>query len=1158
MYLFLVASLAGGCTSIPAEPYPDYPEEPYLVEFGIVNVEPTKVARVFKLRAFLSNEIPAGAEYEFSVVLPGLLFHFRPPPGTKLTGRQKLEFRFDVGTDLPPGSYTFELRGVIRTDPVRYLRPKPFELVIDDLPPLPPLSIKFLIPPQVRPTGTPRQFELTARLGLRELKFSQLEFELRDLSDGLFVSRDGDPEHRPGDRLRILFSYAPSTPPGTHSLKLRIRDRLGRGAPIESDRLDISVPLEPPRILTTPTASSTDDPRRFELRAVLQSGSIDLSAFTFELVGKYAQLGFGIDGEPTIVDTQTLRLFITASNKLEADEYSLQLGVVGIADKQRVGLSKHFRLNITAPETPRFVSTPRATMPESYGEFDVRAVLSMRGLDLADFEVEVRTTVGDVEVPLVGEPTVVDGQTLSLLLDAELVLSAGTHELWIRMSWEGAGLGTTSSAPFKITIPPIPDRLPFSFNELPVAVAKGSTRNFQLTAKLSGSDFSAEDLSIEVHLGNFKYSITPDSKLEIVDQQSLRFEFSVPELIPPGSHVARLSMGRAGQDEVLEVSRGFVVTVEPPVPAPLLEILSAHVLPTNDAREFELIFLLSGAGSDAGEIEVDVSLANDPTPLATSAIEIDGQTLSVRFGIPERIVDGDHDAVLRVTHGSIESSKSVSFSIRAEPPEPRNWLLPLILAGCAVLVAALVGFGLRRRRRPPPQRKPAHLPPGFDTKKLTPEQRERVMEGVKAQDVVDREKNLTKRFRVDRIGLNEIGFFDDLNWAVRPNINILLGRNGFGKTLFLRHLAALLRKDSAHSGELFGNAQPATGVSSIQFSSDTESDSKEIIRTASHFKCSPGPVPILGIPDVRFLNKSASALNPASDEFNDLARHGAHHFLEQLPYSGVVSELFYRLGLDSTSGSRPELFDFLEDSVRRLTEDEFKFDKPERFGGSGFKLPVRMKGIAGTVPLQAASQGTLSILAMFGLIHGFLKELGRDVGVPIAKRQAIVLIDEVDAHLHPVWQQKIVTALRESFPNVQFFLTSHSPLVVAGCLKDEVAVLRAGTGDTFRLVPLANDFVGWPPERILEEIFEVEEFDDHYAYFTSPLEDPDELEQRIDELCKSAGNEEAIDELQRRVHHIRAAAEREQERIYDDEREREIDRLRRELRRIRGEQGNGP
>ena len=54
----------------------------------------------------------------------------------------------------------------------------------------------------------------------------------------------------------------------------------------------------------------------------------------------------------------------------------------------------------------------------------------------------------------------------------------------------------------------------------------------------------------------------------------------------------------------------------------------------------------------------------------------------------------------------------------------------------------------------------------------------------------------------------------------------------------------------------------------------------------------------------------------------------------------------------------------------------------------------------------------------------------------------IVLIDEIDIHLHPTWQRDIVLALNKTFPNIQFFITSHSPFIVSAAHKSQLHVLQ--------------------------------------------------------------------------------------------------------------------
>lgn len=57
----------------------------------------------------------------------------------------------------------------------------------------------------------------------------------------------------------------------------------------------------------------------------------------------------------------------------------------------------------------------------------------------------------------------------------------------------------------------------------------------------------------------------------------------------------------------------------------------------------------------------------------------------------------------------------------------------------------------------------------------------------------------------------------------------------------------------------------------------------------------------------------------------------------------------------------------------------------------------------------------------------------------------IVLIDEIEQHLHPRWQRNIIRLLKESFPNIQFIATTHSPLVASNC--ERIPVHRLAKGE---------------------------------------------------------------------------------------------------------------
>ena len=62
--------------------------------------------------------------------------------------------------------------------------------------------------------------------------------------------------------------------------------------------------------------------------------------------------------------------------------------------------------------------------------------------------------------------------------------------------------------------------------------------------------------------------------------------------------------------------------------------------------------------------------------------------------------------------------------------------------------------------------------------------------------------------------------------------------------------------------------------------------------------------------------------------------------------------------------------------------------------------------------------------------------------VDLDEMEGLVLIDELDLHLHPLWQVGLVRALKATFPRVQFIVTTHSPMLLPGLERDEIIHLK--------------------------------------------------------------------------------------------------------------------
>ena len=95
------------------------------------------------------------------------------------------------------------------------------------------------------------------------------------------------------------------------------------------------------------------------------------------------------------------------------------------------------------------------------------------------------------------------------------------------------------------------------------------------------------------------------------------------------------------------------------------------------------------------------------------------------------------------------------------------------------------------------------------------------------------------------------------------------------------------------------------------------------------------------------------------------------------------------------------------------------------------------------------------------------------------QESAVVLIDEIDLHLHPKWQRDIIAIISNVFKNVQFIVTTHSPLVIQSMNEVNLYVLRRqGEKLIAEHSPITN-FSGWTVEEILRETMKMD--DDVYS-----------------------------------------------------------------------------
>ncbi len=128
------------------------------------------------------------------------------------------------------------------------------------------------------------------------------------------------------------------------------------------------------------------------------------------------------------------------------------------------------------------------------------------------------------------------------------------------------------------------------------------------------------------------------------------------------------------------------------------------------------------------------------------------------------------------------------------------------------------------------------------------------------------------------------------------------------------------------------------------------------------------------------------------------------------------------------------------DLINRMTPSTVRFQGKVESGEMIFKY----RGLE--LPFAALSAGYRGHL---GWVGDLLYRLDEVTGPKQTLRstRGVVLVDEIDAHLHPEWQQEIVSALANALPRIQFIFTTHSPLITGTLERANINVVsRKGTG----------------------------------------------------------------------------------------------------------------
>jgi hypothetical protein len=334
---------------------------------------------------------------------------------------------------------------------------------------------------------------------------------------------------------------------------------------------------------------------------------------------------------------------------------------------------------------------------------------------------------------------------------------------------------------------------------------------------------------------------------------------------------------------------------------------------------------------------------------------------------------------------------------------------------------------------------------------------------------------LTGMGKITALDLVNIGNFTDLHVDFAESWNLFLGDNGGGKSTILRAITLALAGGDPRGegmaarllrvGEKTGSIELSLGNLKVR-TRLTRDVGRVVVSAPQVTPLQAGQALVLGFPALRGVTTTQStgptqmtALQPSVEDVAPLLQEKVDTRLNQLK-QWVINTAIQSEGTETREAQMFTTFkNILRDIVPGRHVEYSRIDRKT--------WTVWLHTDDGEVSFDSLSQGTSSILAWVGVLLQRLYDTYPGLKSP-ETASALVLIDEIDAHLHPRWQRKLVSLTRAKFPNIQMIASSHSPLLAGAVKHGELRIVERDptTGRVVAIIP-AEDVAGQKVDDIL-------------------------------------------------------------------------------------------
>ena len=362
---------------------------------------------------------------------------------------------------------------------------------------------------------------------------------------------------------------------------------------------------------------------------------------------------------------------------------------------------------------------------------------------------------------------------------------------------------------------------------------------------------------------------------------------------------------------------------------------------------------------------------------------------------------------------------------------------------------------------------------------------------------------------IESLHVENVGPFKRLDARFNPQMNVIIGVNGVGKTSMLRCITSCMTNNHMENIRMRKNAMFKLNCKingkGVTYGADQLVNKDQEYRKfdANNWNVTPADgyekktifedkvYNLLGIGAYRYFSYKQMAgmkREAPHSERRKLYLRDNPNFLESTAMPDIKQWMvnrYFQIDKDWAGierGNWNQLMSNLQLIAPR--ESEFKFVKIERDLEPVFQLN------GSQCYLEELSSGFKSILSIVFTIVDWVEGINEGNSAMINKAIGTVLIDEIDAHLHPSWQMTILESMRKLFPKIQFVVTTHSPNVIMSAKPGEIMMFKNNDG-VVNLAPDRRSFGAWKVTDVMTDVMQ------------SPLADYVSISDAIEEINKA-------------------------------------------------------